>query len=106
MQNPQNFGQGAPAGGGQNQTLAIVSLVAGILGLTLCCGLLIPSVVALITGFMARGKANSDPANYGGAGLALGGMITGAIGVVGSLIVLVYVLLNFAFVMAMMAGQS
>lgn len=108
MQNPQNFGQQftPPAAGGQNSTLAIVSLVAGILGLTICCGTLIPSVVAVITGFMARGKASNDPANYGGAGLALGGLITGAIGIIGNLIVLVYFLLNFAFIMAMMAGQS
>ena len=110
MQNPQNFGQqpfNAPpaAGGGQNSTLAIISLVAGILGLTLCCGTLIPSVVAVITGFMARGKANNDPAHYGGAGLALGGLITGVLGLLGSVIVLIYVLLNFAMVAAMMAGQ-
>ncbi|MDI1241865.1 MAG: DUF4190 domain-containing protein [bacterium] len=106
MQNPQyQPGSGIPAGGGQNQTLAIVSLVSGILGLTLCCGLLIPSVVAVITGFMARSKASNDPANYGGSGLALGGLIAGAIGVVGNLIVLAYVVLNFAVLAAMMAGQ-
>jgi hypothetical protein len=106
MQNPQYQPGSGIAAGGQNQTLAIVSLVSGILGLTLCCGLLIPSVVAVITGFMARGKASNDPANYGGAGLALGGLITGIIGVIGNLIVLAYFILNFAVFAAMMAAQG
>ena len=106
MQNPQNFGQNPSAAGGQNSTLAIVSLVTGILGLTLCCGTFIVPLVAVITGFMARGKANNDPANYGGAGLALGGLITGAIGVVGSILVLIYVLINFAYIAAMMASMQ
>ena len=103
MQNP-SFTP-SPAAGGPSQTLAIVSLVAGILGLTVCCGAFVPSLVAVVLGFMARGKANSDPANYGGAGLALGGLITGVIGVIGSIIVLIYVLLNFAFFAAMLANQ-
>ncbi|MEO5858836.1 MAG: DUF4190 domain-containing protein [Pyrinomonadaceae bacterium] len=107
MQNPQyQPGSGIPAASGQNQTLAIVSLVSGILGLTLCCGLLIPSVVAVVTGFMARSKASNDPANFGGAGLALGGLIAGGIGVIGNLIVLAYVILNFAVLAAMMASQG
>ena len=59
----------------------------------------------MIAGFMARSKASNDPANYGGAGLALGGLITGVIGIIGSLVVLVYVILNFAVLMAMMAGR-
>jgi hypothetical protein len=88
MQNPQF--QGA-AGAAQNKTLAIVSLVLGILGMTICCGSLLPSLGALITGFMARGKANTDPGNYGGAGLALGGIITGVIGLLLSIGYLVFV---------------
>lgn len=75
---------------GQNKTLAIVSLVAGILGVTICCGGLIPSLVALITGFMARGKANSNPSEYGGSGLAMAGIITGAIGLLGGIVVLIF----------------
>jgi hypothetical protein len=100
MQNPQNFGQqpfNPPAsGGGQNSTLAIISLICGILGMTVCCGSFVVSLVAVILGFMARGKATSDPGNYGGAGLALGGIITGAIGLLGSLIVIVLYFFGFA----------
>lgn len=86
--------QNAPIGSapaGQNKTLAIVSLVAGILGLTLCCGTILPSLVAAVLGFMARGKATKDPSNYGGAGLALGGIITGILGVVISIAYLIFV---------------
>jgi hypothetical protein len=61
------------------------------LGMTICCGSLLPSLGALITGFMARGKANTDPGNYGGAGLALGGIITGVIGLLLSIGYLVFV---------------
>ena len=91
-----------PAAAGQNKTLAIISLVAGILGLTLCCGTFLPSIIGLILGFMARGKANSDPAHYGGAGLALGGLITGALGLVGGIIVWIVYVLYFAAIMASM----
>lgn len=78
-----------PPAAGQNKTLAIISLVCGILGLTVCCGSFIVSIVALVLGFMARGKANQLPAQYGGAGLAMGGIITGALGLLGSLIAVV-----------------
>ena len=94
MQNPQQFGQAAPAS--PNQTLAIVSLVVGILSLLCCSTVFIPGIVAIVLGFMARGKANSDPKNYGGAGLALGGIITGALSlVVGIVIIVLYLFLGF-----------
>lgn len=76
---------------GPNQTLAIVSLVLGILGFTLCCGTLLPSIAAVITGFMAKSKAANDPMSYGGAGLALGGIITGVLGTLISIGYLIFV---------------
>jgi Domain of unknown function (DUF4190) len=85
MQNPQNFGQ-PPAPAGQNKTLSIISLILGIAGLTICCGTFLPSLLGVILGFMGRSKANSNPSEYGGAGLALGGIITGAIGLIGGVI--------------------
>ncbi len=82
--------QPPPAGvAGENKTLAIVSLILGILGLTVCCGALIPSIGAIVTGFMARSKATQDPAQYGGAGLGMAGIITGALGLVGGIIFLI-----------------
>jgi len=61
------------------------------LGLTLCCGTLLPSLIAIVLGFMAKGKATSDPANFGGAGLALGGIITGVIGLLAGIAYLIFV---------------
>jgi len=76
---------------GQNKTLSIISLVAGILGLTLCCGTVLPSLIGTVLGFMARSKAANDPSNYGGAGLALGGIITGILGIVFSIAYLIFI---------------
>lgn len=88
--------QPPPTGaGGENKTLAIISLVTGILSL-LCCGWFIPGIAAIVMGFIARGKATSDPAQYGGAGLALGGMITGGISLVLGVIVVILYMLGFA----------
>jgi hypothetical protein len=71
--------QPPPAGaGGQNKTLAIISLVLGILSMCCYTGIL-TGIVALILGFIANKKANQDPQNYGGKGLALAGMITGGL---------------------------
>lgn len=91
MQNPQYQPGSAAPSAGPSQTLSIVSLVLGILGLTLCCGTLVMSLAAIVTGFMARGKANSDPANYGGAGLAMGGIITGVLGLLIGIAYLIFV---------------
>ncbi len=82
----QEIGQNTPfqppvTGAGQNQTLAIVSLVLGILSIP-CCGFIIFGIAALVTGFMAKGKAEQNPNEYGGRGLALGGMIIGGITIV------------------------
>jgi hypothetical protein len=92
-----------PAGtAGQNKTLAIVSLVCGILSL-ICCSWFIPGIAAIVMGFIARSKANSDPANYGGAGLALGGIITGALSLVLGVIVII---LYFAGALAGVIGSG
>ncbi len=105
MQNPQNFGQQQftpPASTGQNKTLAIVSLISGIAGLTICCGWFLPSLLGVVLGFMAKGKANQNPAEYGGSGLAMGGIITGAIGIVGGIIAWIIYVFYFAAIMANM----
>ena len=91
MQNPQNIGQTASS---PNQTLAIISLVVGILSI-FCCGWFIPGIAAIILGFIARSKANGDPTNYGGAGLAMGGIITGVLSLIlGVIVIVLYVFLG------------
>jgi hypothetical protein len=76
-QNPPPF-QPAAGGSGVNQTLPIVSLVFGIV--SLCCYISpLTGIVALVTGYMGMKNANNDPAQYGGKGLAMAGMITGGV---------------------------
>ena len=71
--------QPPPAGtDGQNKTLPIISLVLGII--SLCCYVSpLTGIAALITGFLGMKNANNDPANFGGKGLAIAGMITGGL---------------------------
>lgn len=78
----------------QNKTLAMVALVLGILAILPCCGFL-SGIPAVIVGFIARSRANSDPANYGGGGLALAGIILGIAGTIiwGAVLILQIVLI-------------
>lgn len=62
-----------------SSSMAIVSLIAGILGLTLFP--LLGSIVALITGSMARKEIAASRGALGGEGLAKAGVILGWIGV-------------------------
>ena len=90
----QNIGANTPfappmvGASGDNKTLAIVSLVCGILSLT-CCGA-VTGIAALITGFMAKNNVDANPQQYGGRGLAIAGMIMGAISIVLTVLWLVF----------------
>jgi hypothetical protein len=105
----QGFGANAPiqsavGSAGQSKTLAIVSLALGAISLlslvpTLLiwiCGVapVLFGIGAVITGFLARSRASSSPNEYGGAGLALGGIITGGLSILGTIgiIILTFVL--------------
>ncbi|WP_158282946.1 DUF4190 domain-containing protein [Nocardioides silvaticus] len=75
-------GYGQPPGFGPQQStsvMAIISLVTGILGI-LCCGWFIFSIAALILGFLGRNEINQSQGTKKGAGLALAGLILGAVG--------------------------
>lgn len=66
-----------------SQGLAIGSLVCGILGLIGCCVWPIAgplAIVAIVLGFVALGKAKSNPAAFGGKGMAKTGLILGFLG--------------------------
>ncbi len=98
----QNIGANTPfqppvaGAASQDQTLAIVSLVCGILSIP-CCGFLIFGIAGVVTGFLAKKKADENPNQFGGRGLALAGMILGGIGVVLGIIVIILQVLG-AFV--------
>lgn len=80
----------------QEQTLPTISLILGILSIGLfCCYLGIPlGLGAIITGYLGINNANSDPARNGGKGLAIGGIITGTVGLLIGLLLLVAVALG------------
>jgi Domain of unknown function (DUF4190) len=85
--------QTPPISSGQNQTLAIVSLVLGIL--SICCYIgWATGPAALITGWLHRKKVKENPAEFTGDGLALAGMITGGIFTgIWLLLIIVYVVI-------------
>jgi len=58
-----------------SSTLAIVSLVAGLLGFTFVP--IAGGIVALITGYMARNETRSNPPKASGDGMATAGIILG-----------------------------
>lgn len=66
-----------PAAEGQNKTLAIVSLVLGVLSIP-CCSIFIVGLAAVAVGFIAKSKADKNPNEYGGRTLALVGIGIGA----------------------------
>lgn len=63
----------------QTSTLAVVSLVSGILGWTLLP--LLGTIAAIITGHMARGEIRRMPDRLEGDGMALAGLILGWVAV-------------------------
>jgi hypothetical protein len=77
----------------QTSTLAVISLVTGILGWTLLP--LLGTIAAIITGHMARGEIRRMPDRLEGDGMALAGLILGWVAVIGWLIGLVLVFAVF-----------
>jgi len=79
------------ASGAQQSGLAVTSLVLGVLSLV-CFGIL-TGVPAIICGHIARDRARRLPAQYGGAGLALAGLVLGYIATVVTFLILPAMLL-------------
>lgn len=72
---------------------ATAALVTGIASLVLswCCGLGVVGVVAIVLGVKARSEIRESGGRQQGDGLALGGIVTGAIAAVLGLLILVLV---------------
>ena len=77
----------------QTSNLAIISLVSGILGWTFVPW--IGSIVAIITGHMARAEIRRNAETMEGDGLAIGGLVLGWSMVALSIIGLIMVVLFF-----------
>ncbi len=78
----------SPTNSPQTSKLAIWSLVLGILSLIPCI-LILSGIPAIVCGHKARRKISESGGSIKGAGLALGGLITGYLSVVGLLIIMV-----------------
>ena len=82
-----------PGGPAPSQTLAIVALVLGVVALPLvcCCSIFsIPvGIAAIVCGIMAMNRANASPMEYGGRGLAIGGIVSGALSILVSIAFLI-----------------
>ncbi len=69
-----------PGAANKQQGLALASMICGITSLV-CCLNLVTGIPAIVLGIIAMNKEKADPANYGGKGMALAGVITGGLGV-------------------------
>lgn len=85
----------------QTNTLAVLSLIAGILGWTLLPFL--GSIAAIITGHLARGQIRREPQRYDGDGLALGGLILGWSSVIIAVLTVIVAILFFGGIAAVLA---
>jgi hypothetical protein len=78
---------------GKTNTLAIISLVAGIVGWTAMP--LVGSIAAIITGHMARAQIRASHGVEAGDGFALGGLVLGylslIVGIIGLLLAILMV---------------
>jgi hypothetical protein len=64
------------------QSLAIASLVLGIVSITVgwCCSFgILTAPIALVMGIISFVQIKNDPTKYGGKGMAIGGMVTGGL---------------------------
>ena len=77
----------------RTSTLAVVSLVSGLLGWTLVPFL--GSIAAIITGHMARSEIRKDPDNIEGDGMAIAGLVLGWGAVALSVLAILLIILFF-----------
>ena len=85
----------------QTSTLAIISLVAGILGWTVLPFL--ASIAAVICGHMARKEIRLAPDRLEGDGLAIAGLVLGYLSIAMLLLIVVGIFLLFGGLAAFLA---
>jgi len=87
-----------------SSTLAIVSLVSAILGFTFVP--IIGTIVALITGYMARNETRSIPPRASGDGMATAGIIMGWVQVALLVIGVCCTIAYFVFIVGIFAASG
>ena len=72
------YSYGAPPK--QSKGMATASLVLGVIGIFTFGLLAVGAIIGLILGLVALKRANNQPSVYGGRGVAIGGIVTNALG--------------------------
>lgn len=88
----------------QTSTLALLSLIFGILGWTI-----LPfagSLVAIVTGHMARSEIRRAPETYDGDGMAVAGLVMGYLVIALSVLAVLAILLFFGGLAAFIAAAG
>lgn len=93
---PQNPYQPLPT-----STMAVISLVAGILGFTVFP--VLGSIAAIITGYAARNETRANPPTASGDGMATTGIVLGWVSIAMALIGLCCAVAYFIFVIGLVA---
>jgi len=86
---PAGYGYGYPAAP-KTDGMAIASMVCSLAGLVACC---IPSVVGLILGLVSLSRIKKSQGALGGRGMAITGVVVGAVLTAGMLIYAAVVLI-------------
>ncbi len=87
-----------------SSTLAIISLIAGILGFTLFP--LIASIVAVWTGYEARKETRSVPPRASGDGMATAGIVMGWIQIALTVISVCLVIVYFVVIIGWLGASG
>lgn len=97
QQPPQAYGYGYPGMQPRTNRKAVASLITGIASilLSMCC-LGLAGVVAIYLGVRARREIAASGGTQDGAGLALGGILTGAVGLLATVALIVVLALVLA----------
>ena len=85
----------------QTSSLAIISLISGILGWTLLPFL--GSIAAVVCGHMARGEIRRAPDRLEGDGLAVAGLVLGYLAIALAVLTVVAIILFFGGLAALLA---
>jgi signal peptidase I len=85
--------------------LAAASLVIGLVSILTLGLFLVGAIVGLILGLVALRRAQRDPAQYGGAGYAIGGITMSAVGLVLACVSML-VFTNYILAPVTVAGQA
>jgi hypothetical protein len=91
---PAQYGALAPQLMNRDRSMPIISLILGIVSMFLVCFVIgIPlGLGAIITGGLAIRNESREPDRFSGRGMAIGGIVTGAIGLaMGFLIFILYI---------------